>query len=98
MTPEEIDVLKTKGMLRSPFTPLHPTLKACKCGMIGTKTQFYSHMDQWGKLYEESKLPNFWKDHGEVPINADDPRTQLSAQLAVMVERQKKQQKLIDEL
>lgn len=85
-------------MPSSPFTPLHPTLRACHCGFIGTKTQFYSHMDSWQKLYKDGGLPNFWKDHGEVPINADDPRTQLSAQLAVMLERQQRQQKIIDEL
>jgi len=55
-------------------------------------------MDSWQKLYKDGGLPNFWKDHGEVPINADDPRTQLSAQLAVMLERQQRQQKIIDEL
>jgi hypothetical protein len=46
---------------------LHPTLKKCQCGFIGTKPELYKHFD---KL---KGLPNFFTLHGEVPLNEDDP-------------------------
>jgi len=61
--PVEIDVKP------SPFRPLHPTLKKCYCGMIGSKLEFYDHMDveseKIGRDYSDAK--EFWSQHGEVP-------------------------------
>jgi len=63
---------------------LHPTLKACKCGMVGTRSQLYKHFDYfYRKLAVEvatrrsDKTLNqlFFTSHGEVPLNEDDPRT-----------------------
>jgi hypothetical protein len=62
---------------RSPFTPLHPTLKACKCGFIGTKRNLYKHFDsQYGKFGNDLMRlqSDFFIYHGEVPLNEDDPR------------------------
>ena len=73
MTPEQLEELKLKDMLpsKSPFTPLHPTLKACKCGFIGTRSALYKHF----KLWKYNMTPKgFFEEHGEVPLNEDDPR------------------------
>lgn len=75
---------------------LHPTFKACKCGMIGTKTQFYSHMKQWEKHYPTTK--DFFAAHGEVPLDIDDPRTSLSAALALTLEQHDRRKKIVEEL
>ncbi len=54
---------------------LHPTLKACECGFIGTKRAFYRHLDTTEEDYRTlGKFPDFYVDHGEVPLNEDDPR------------------------
>jgi hypothetical protein len=50
---------------------LHLTLRACKCGFIGTRTQLYKHFEVW-KLNMPTKA--FFEEHGEVPFNEDDPR------------------------
>jgi hypothetical protein len=73
MTPEELNVLKVKGMLHeSRIKQLHPTLKACKCGFIGTKTEFYNHMNETVKQYTAAR--QFFTEHGEAVLNFDDPR------------------------
>ena len=54
---------------------LHPTLKACNCGFIGPRTQFYKHMDLMVK--EHSNAKEFFKSHGEAVLNFDDPRVQV---------------------
>jgi hypothetical protein len=51
----------------SPFQPLHPTLKKCKCGFIGTRVKFYDHMDVAVDEYPNAKA--FWEEHGEVPLS-----------------------------
>ena len=56
-------------------------------------------MDSWQKLYKDGGLPNFWKDHGEVPINASDPRVrqhELGRKAYDLVTEAR--QKIIDEL
>lgn len=50
---------------------LHPTLKKCKCGLIGNKNTFYNHMDQMAEVIADAK--EFWAQHGEVPLNTSDP-------------------------
>jgi hypothetical protein len=54
--------------------PLHPTLKACKCGFIGSRAQLYKHLDLVSLLYLSSDPKAFWNDHGESVLNVDDPR------------------------
>lgn len=75
MNPQELETLQVKGMLpaRSPFAPLHPTLKACKCGKIFTRVELYKHID---REYNPRNADHtqFWANHGEVPLRADDPR------------------------
>ena len=100
MSEHEQEVLRLKNMLptASPIQRLHPTFRACRCGFVGTKTQFYNHMGEWTKHFSNAKA--FFAEHGEVPINEDDPRTQLSAGLAVVVEQSErnKRKALIDSL
>jgi hypothetical protein len=74
---------------------LHPTLKACKCGFIGTRGQLYIHFsDAQSKLAEELRSEmgvgvatkvkfnqRYYSEHGEVVLNEDDPRLDLSEQL-----------------
>jgi hypothetical protein len=54
---------------------LHPTLKKCACGWIGTKTGFYDHIDD-AEASEDSSAKEFWTKHGEVPCNVDDPEVE----------------------
>lgn len=58
---------------------LHPTLKACKCGFIGTSGQLYKHYDS--NKFRQIPDCDFFAQHGEVPLNEDDPRTQVDLQL-----------------
>lgn len=87
MSEHDLEVLRLKNMLpeHKPIQRLHPTFRACSCGFVGTKTQFYNHMGEWVKQYTDAKA--FFADHGEVPINEDDPRTQLSSALAASLEQ-----------
>jgi hypothetical protein len=100
MSDHELEVLRLKNMLpeTKPIQRLHPTFKACSCGFVGTKTQFYRHIGEWMKQYTDSK--KFFKDHGEVPINEDDPRTQQSAALSQLLEEsaKKARQRILEEL
>lgn len=56
----------------SPFQPLHPTLKKCKCGFIGTRTQLYRHFD--AERFTAAGIPinGFFARHGEVPLHNVD--------------------------
>jgi hypothetical protein len=63
---------------------LHPTLKACKCGFMGSRTGLYNHLKQTER--NVVKIMGYsWSDyyakHGEVPLNEDDPRTKVGEQL-----------------
>jgi hypothetical protein len=51
---------------------LHPTLKACHCGFIGSRKAFYDHMNATVKEYTAARL--FFLEHGEAVLNSDDPR------------------------
>ena len=55
---------------------LHPTLKKCACGFVGTKHELYKHFDSERKDYDgvwPGFLPkDFWTKHGEVPLNEDE--------------------------
>jgi len=55
---------------------LHPTLKACACGFIGTSTQLYHHFEYARSDNARRGLLEraFYEDHGEVPLNEDDIR------------------------
>lgn len=62
----------------SKIKKLHPTLKKCLCGQVGTKSQFLRHME-----YEREQSRRrgehcvvFWKKHGEIPLNVGDPLTE----------------------
>lgn len=95
MTPSELDVLRLKNMLpdrglseakgdKSPFAPLHPTLKKCKCHYIGTKRELYKHFDDVRrrmKVFGESAR-EFFAGHGEVPLRCDDPKLNVEQQLS----------------
>jgi hypothetical protein len=50
---------------------LHPTLKKCACGWIGTKTKFFDHIDEAEGL-EGLSAKEFWTKHGEIPLNVGD--------------------------
>jgi len=51
---------------------LHPTLKACGCGFVGTKTEFMNHMEAKERLaIFMRQTDQFWKEHGEIPLNED---------------------------
>jgi hypothetical protein len=73
--------------------PLHPTLKACRCGFIGPRSAFYKHLDFEVKNYTAARL--FFLDHGEVPLNSDDPRL---ADLVPMPTLTEKRRDLINNL
>lgn len=62
--------------MTTPFKPLHPTLKKCKCNYIGTKRELYKHFDDTRRTMKAMGEParEFFVAHGEVPLNADDPR------------------------
>lgn len=62
---------------------LHPTLKACKCNYIGTKRELYKHFDDTRRTMKAMGEParEFFAGHGEVPLNVDDPRLNVAAQL-----------------
>ena len=53
---------------------LHPTLKKCRCGFIGTKHVFMGHMDTLlaARRAGGEKPEIFWSQHGEVPLNEDE--------------------------
>lgn len=44
---------------------LHPTLKKCACGWVGSKRDLYIHFAE----LRRSHL--FYYEHGEVPLNED---------------------------
>src|SRR6266478_6090809 len=69
---------------------LHPSLKACKCGYIGTRSELYRHFAQANSGIVKLSNAEFFGRHGEVPLNVDDPRvslTSLEQQLAASLER-----------
>jgi hypothetical protein len=53
---------------------LHPTLKKCACGFVGSKHLFLQHMDVMLMSArsggEDAKV--FWQKHGEVPYNIEN--------------------------
>lgn len=56
-----------------PIRPLHPRLKKCACGLVGTKDEVYRHLevgDQQAKALRMTK--EFWTEHGEIPFNEGD--------------------------
>jgi hypothetical protein len=59
--------------------PLHPTLKACHCGFIGTRSALYKHLDFEVKNYTNAK--EFFNQHGEAVLDVIDPRCSLEVQL-----------------
>ncbi len=92
MTPAELDILRLKNMLpdrpsvarsSSPFEPLHPSLKKCKCHYIGTKRELYKHFDDVRRRMRVFNEParEFFAGHGEVPLRVDDPKLNLEQQL-----------------
>lgn len=63
-------------MNNSPFQPLHPTLKKCACGYIGTKRELYKHFDDVKRMLTAHGEPmrEFLVCHGEVPLRPNDPK------------------------
>lgn len=57
---------------------LHPTLKKCKCGFIGKRNELYKHLDRARSAFDPNSK-NFFKFHGEVPLNVDDPSIALTS-------------------
>jgi hypothetical protein len=51
---------------------LHPTLKKCACGFIGSKHKLYKHFDET-RFEGKEPVKNWFDKHGEVPCNVDDP-------------------------
>lgn len=62
---------------------LHPSLKKCACGYIGTKRELYKHFEDIQRTMKAmGESPReFWAGHGEVPLNVDDPKLNLETQL-----------------
>jgi hypothetical protein len=55
---------------------LHPTLKLCGCGFIGTKKEFLDHIEIQEKMAKFLRVSSrqFWETHGERVLNEGDPR------------------------
>ncbi len=70
-------------MSASPFQPLHPTLKKCRCGNIMTKRELYKHFDDIRRRMRVFNEParEFFVAHGEVPLRCDDPKLNVEQQL-----------------
>lgn len=68
--------------------PLHPSLKACKCGYICTKRELYKHFDDIRRTMKALNEParEFFAGHGEVPLNVDDSRLNIESQLEKSLE------------
>ena len=65
--------------------------------MIGTRTQFFRHIEKWKQLMTEQHgmtLKDFFAMHGEVPYDDENPRDRLSADLAKSVERAEQTKKI----
>jgi hypothetical protein len=100
MSESELDVLRLKNMLpdkpsvargdNSPFAPLHPSLKKCKCGNIMTKRELYKHFDDIRRRMKVFNEParEFFVAHGEVPLRVDDPKLDLEQQLEASLAEQ----------
>jgi hypothetical protein len=80
-------VLENTNMNKpSPFTPLHPTLKKCKCGYIGTRSQLYKHFDSEAVKHANDAIrkiagfeSKFTCIHGEVPLRANESTYEQTA-------------------
>jgi hypothetical protein len=72
-------------MIKVKIAKLHPTLKACSCGFIGSKSQYWKHYET--RMTEFDSIRDFYKHHGEVPLNEDDPRVQVVDQLKRSLEK-----------
>jgi hypothetical protein len=87
--------------MNDPFRPLHLTRKKCKCGFVGTRTEFLSHMstqehqlvDRTGKM----SIQAFFERHGEVPCYADDPSVPPKDYTSAL-EKDAKRQAIVDSL
>jgi hypothetical protein len=64
--------MASKPGTKTVIKQLHPTLKACACGYIGSRTQLYKHFDTEHKQLGSSL--KFFAKHGEVPLNLGDAR------------------------
>jgi hypothetical protein len=54
---------------------LHPTLKACKCGKVFTRSQLYRHFGALLAYYKQhGNQAAYPTMHGEVPLFVGDPR------------------------
>lgn len=78
--------------IRHPSVSSHPSLKACGCGFIGSKTGLYNHIDHELTRSKERGEPSkdFWLLHGEVPLNVDDPRITVEKVLESSLTREQK--------
>lgn len=65
---------------------IHPSLKACKCGFIGTRAQLYKHFDHWKDICRELG-ESFVHKHGESLLLVDDPRLNVEKQLLGSITR-----------
>jgi hypothetical protein len=65
-------------MEKNPFRKLHPTLKICRCGFIGTSSAFHNHMEvQERELVHRTgrmSICAFFERHGESLLYEDDER------------------------
>lgn len=55
---------------------LHPTLKKCACGFVGTRTEFYNHLAFGEELETQAEMNAFWTKHGEIPYNIGDTQNE----------------------
>jgi hypothetical protein len=60
------------------MSKLHPTLKLCHCGFIGTRNDFYDHMKikERMHLFFGGTLKEHYANHGERVLDEDDPRAE----------------------
>lgn len=83
--------------MSSPFQPMHPTLKKCKCHYIGTKRELYKHFDDVRRRMKQFNEParEFFAGHGEVPLNVDDPKLNVEQALEASLTVREQNQNII---
>ena len=68
-------VIIDENTLKSPFRPLHPTLRKCKCGIVDSSHNVTKHItDLLTSLDGVSARgrETFWTFHGEVPYYGEE--------------------------
>jgi hypothetical protein len=84
----------------NPFRQLHPTLRKCKCGFVGKKSEFHAHMIKLERelVHKTGKMgyKAFFQRHGEVPIYTDTPIEYPD--YATTMDKEAKRQAIVDSI